>query len=99
MRTQFSEDTMAKGPAANLSKDDIAEASASEIKNRWHSYLEHVRLTGSPIVITRYGRPVAKLAPIDATPSDTGLFGCLRGTLTEHGDVIAPVGEGWSADA
>lgn len=28
-----------------------------------------------------------------------GIFGWLAGTVTVHGDIIAPTGEKWSADA
>lgn len=90
---------MPKIREANAVGKVAEEASASEVKNAWHSYLEHVRLTRNAVVITRYGRPIAKLVPIEPTLETGGLVGCLRGTVTEHGDLIAPTGAKWSADA
>ena len=41
------------------------EVSASEMKNSWHEYLARVSRSREEIVITRYGKPIARLAPIE----------------------------------
>jgi prevent-host-death family protein len=72
------------------------------VKNSWHSYLDRVARGREEVVVTRYGRPVAKLVPVEPTEGDEqapGLFGWLRGTVTVHGDIIAPIDEPWDADA
>ena len=40
------------------------------------------------IVITKYGKPVAKLVPVD--PQGDDIFGFLRGKVTITGDVVSP---------
>lgn len=74
------------------------EATASEVKNAWHSYLDRVNRTREEIVITRYGKPIAKLAPCAEPEEKPGLFGLLAGSVTVHGDIIAPIDEAWEAD-
>jgi prevent-host-death family protein len=79
-----------------------AEVPASEVKNSWHQYLDRVSRQRQEVVVTRYGKPIAKLVPIEPSGEDeqtAGLFGWLRGTVTVHGDIIAPIDEPWDADA
>lgn len=76
------------------------EVPASEVKNAWHEYLERVSAAGEEIVITRYGRPIARLLPV--TPAEEGqqsIIGCMAGTVTIHGDIIEPIDVAWEADA
>jgi antitoxin (DNA-binding transcriptional repressor) of toxin-antitoxin stability system len=73
--------------------------SASEVKKGWHHYVDRVAQAREVIVVTRYGRPVAKLSPVGEASSAGSLIGALAGTVTFHGDVVAPTGEQWDADA
>lgn len=78
--------------------NEPVEVSASDLKNSWHEFLEQVSQGRQEVVITRYGRPIAKLTPYQA-PGEAGvIFGCLAGSVTVHGDIIAPVDEVWEAD-
>jgi len=77
----------------------VLEVSASDLKNAWHAYLERVSEAGEEVVVTRYGKPVAKLVPYLDPGEGGGVFGHLEGTLTMHGDLTAPTGEEWDADA
>lgn len=74
------------------------EVSSSELKNAWHRYLDRVDQAHEEIVVTRYGKPVAKLVPYHGEEDEEGIFGCLEGTVTVHGDIVAPTGETWEAD-
>jgi prevent-host-death family protein len=47
-------------------------------------------------LITKRGRPVARLVPADKAPAS--VFGRMRGTAEILGDIVAPVGERWEAD-
>jgi antitoxin (DNA-binding transcriptional repressor) of toxin-antitoxin stability system len=47
--------------------------------------------------VTKYGKPVAKLVPLNDEAAE--LFGLLAGSVTYHGEVVAPTGEAWNADA
>ena len=60
--------------------------------------LDRMSLSSEPILITKNGKPIAKLVSADATTSDD-VFGCLRGTLKIVGDITAPAvpPEDWEA--
>lgn len=58
---------------------------AGEFKARCLRVMEQVRKTREPVVITKRGRPVAKLVP----PDD--IFGCLKGVIKIVGDIESPL--------
>ena len=62
---------------------------AGEFKARCLRVMEEVKKYRTPVVITKKGRPVAKLVPPDAPATD--VFGCMIGTARIVGDVEAPV--------
>ncbi len=62
---------------------------AGEFKARCLRVMEEVKKYRTPVVITKKGRPVAKLVPPDAPATD--VFGCMAGTARIVGDVQAPV--------
>jgi prevent-host-death family protein len=71
------------------------EVPAGEFKARCLELMEQVRTTRRPIVITKRGKPVARLVPMEEEiPS---IFGRMRGTVTIHGDIVEPTGEEWNA--
>lgn len=52
----------------------------------------------APIIITKRGKPVAKLVPVGDSPIDP--FGCMAGTAKICGDIISPVEDvEWAGDA
>ncbi len=59
--------------------------------------MDEVRSTREPVLITKKGRPVAKLVPADRQPED--IFGCLRNEIKIMGDIESPVTplEDWDA--
>ena len=70
---------------------------AGEFKARCLRVMEDVKKYRTSVVITKKGRPVAKLVPPDAPVTD--VFGCMAGTVRLVGDVEAPVlrPEAWVA--
>lgn len=78
--------------------DEATEVPASEVKKAWHHYVDRVAQAREVIVVTRYGRPVAKLSPMGEGENGSTLLGALAGTVTIHGDIVAPAGEAWDAD-
>ena len=66
---------------------------ASEFKAKCLELMDEVAASGDVIVITKRGKPVAKLGPVDEKPA--ALFGFLRGNFTYVGDVISPVEVDW----
>jgi prevent-host-death family protein len=71
------------------------EVPAGEFKARCLQLMEQVRTTRRPIVITKRGKPVARLVPMEEEmPS---IFGRMRGTVMIQGDIVEPTGEEWNA--
>jgi prevent-host-death family protein len=56
----------------------VREIAAGEFKAKCLQLMDEVQQEGIELVITKRGKPVAKLVPADSPPS-TGL-GCMRGT-------------------
>ena len=68
---------------------------AGKFKDLCLRVLDEVARTKSAVVITKRGRPVAKLVPCTATPTPRDLAGSV---LKESGDPFR-TGESWDADA
>jgi prevent-host-death family protein len=68
---------------------------AAVFKAECLNLMDEVARTGQPIIITKHGKPVAQLAPIPAQRES--LFGYMKDTLSIKGDIVAPIGEEWSA--
>jgi prevent-host-death family protein len=71
--------------------------SASAFKARCLELMDLVAAGKGEIVVTKRGQPVVKVVPAAAPGRD--FIGSLRGTVTYHGDIVAPTGEVWEADA
>ena len=53
-------------------------------------------LSPEGIVITKHGKPVARVLPYPQRPE--AMIGALRDKITVHGDILS-TGESWDADA
>ena len=69
---------------------------AAEFKARCLELLDRVRQDRRPLVVTKHGKPVARVLPYEEEPAP--IFGWLRDTVIEYGDIISPIGEPWEAD-
>jgi prevent-host-death family protein len=70
--------------------------STSQLKARCSELVEQVASRRDVLVITRRGRPVARLVPVEAEDRRS-LFGFARGVITVSGDLIEPIGVAWEA--
>lgn len=70
---------------------------AGQFKARCLRLMDEVRATREPVLITKKGRPVAKLVPAESHVED--IFGCLRNEIKIVGDIESPVVplEDWDA--
>jgi prevent-host-death family protein len=48
------------------------------------------------VVITKRGKPVAKLVPLEDQPES--FIGSMQGTMEIIGDIVAPIDVKWEAD-
>ena len=67
------------------------EIGAGEFKARCLALLDEVAETGQEIVVTKRGKPVAKLAPIDPPRG-------LEMSVRILGDIISPLDDEWEAN-
>ena len=70
---------------------------AGEFKARCLQLMEQVRKIRKPSVITKRGKPVAKLVPADEFRTE--VFDSLKGKIEILGDIVSPVvpAEDWDA--
>ena len=72
------------------------EISAGEFKARCLKLMDEVARTHEPVIITKRGKPVAKMVPVE-NEEKPELFGYMAGTATIHGDIIGPIEVEWEA--
>ena len=72
---------------------------AAEFKANCLRLMDEVARQHRPIIITKRGKPVAKLVPVDE-PGPIDLFGRMAGSIKICGDIINPIEDaGWTGDA
>jgi prevent-host-death family protein len=62
----------------------------SKFKATCLAVLEKVRRTGKPILVTRFGEPIAEVVPPTRVENPKRQLGTLRGTLRVVGDIVSP---------
>ena len=73
-----------------------SEIAASAFKTRCLELMDQVANSRTEIVVTKRGRPFVKLVPVaDQKPE---IFGFLKGSVTIHGDITAPLDKEWEAN-
>jgi prevent-host-death family protein len=73
------------------------EIPAGEFKARCLQLMDRVARTREAIVITKRGRPVAKLVPPDEPRPRAPLFGYMAGSAEIRGDIVRTPELEWSA--
>jgi len=69
---------------------------AGEFKAKCLQLMDEVSERHVSYTITKRGKPIAKLVPIEETPID--FFGCLKDTVTITGDIVSSVEVEWEAN-
>lgn len=69
---------------------------AGKFKSQCLALMDEVEKKRKEIIITKRGRPVAKLVPVES--GDNPLIGGMRGTIRIMGDIVAPIGEPWDVE-
>jgi prevent-host-death family protein len=77
-------------------KSTRTEIPAGEFKAKCLKLLDEVQQKHREIIITKRGKPVARLLPLATEMPD--IFGRMRGTVEILGDIVGPTGEVWNAD-
>lgn len=74
-----------------------AHVGSAEFKARCLELVDQVRESRAQYVVTRHGKPVAQLVPIDASTAVSPL-GVMRGTVLKYDGAFDPVPASWSID-
>ena len=64
---------------------------AGVFKAKCLKVMDEVNAKRLTVVITKRGKPVAKIVPIDAKPKQDEIFGFLKGKIKIKGDIVKPV--------
>jgi prevent-host-death family protein len=70
---------------------------AGAFKAKCLRLMDQVNKTHTPITITKYGKPVARLVPIKIEKSPIDFFGCLKNKISINADITKPVETEWEA--
>jgi prevent-host-death family protein len=73
-----------------MTMDNPRHVPAGEFKSKCLALLDEVAATGQPLVITKRGRPVARLEPCEPARG-------LRGSVLAQGDLVSPIELEWEA--
>ena len=71
----------------------VREVAAGEFKAKCLQLMEQVDKEGIELVITKRGRPVAKLVPVE--PRKESPFGYMAGTVKILGDIVSSDPSEW----
>lgn len=71
----------------------MEEIAISKFKATCLAVLERVRKTGKPILVTRFGTPVAEIVPPPMPEKPKSWLGSMKGSAQIVGDIVAPAGD------
>jgi prevent-host-death family protein len=77
----------------------MEQIAVSKFKATCLSVLERVRKTRQPVLVTRFGKPVAEVVPPSAPDRPKGWLGALAGTGQIVGDIVSPATDAQDWDA
>jgi len=66
---------------------------AGEFKAKCLRVLDDVAASRHEVIVTKRGKPVAKVVPIAATGAVP-----IEGLIVRQGDLVSPIDEGWDAE-
>ena len=66
----------------------MKKMAAGAFKAHCLAVMDEVQAKRETVVITKHGKPVAKLVPMESKSDD--IFGFLRGKITITGDIVSP---------
>jgi len=71
--------------------------SAAEFKSKCLRIMDEVNSTHEEVVITKHGKPVAKLVPYSEKPNKA-FFGYMKNSVKITGDITESLNESWDAE-
>lgn len=86
---------MTRSKEVSRSREET-EIPATEFKAKCLSLMEDVMSKHRSFTVTKRGKPVARLVPIDEKPSE--FIGSLRGLVLRSDRLTEPTGDAWEAE-
>jgi prevent-host-death family protein len=71
---------------------------AAAFKARCLELIDHVNESRVEYIVTRHGKPVARLGPIDDPTASGSPLNSMRGTLLKYDRPFAPIEASWCID-
>ena len=68
----------------------VEQLAISKFKATCLAVIDRVNRTGQPVLITRFGKPVAEVVPPSPPARPERWLGCMRSTLRITGDIVSP---------
>lgn len=65
----------------------------SKFKATCLAVLQKVKRTGRPVLVTRFGKPIASIVPPPVPSRRRDWLGALAGTVTIVGDIVSPASD------
>ena len=77
----------------------MEQIAVSKFKATCLSVMERVRKTRKPVLITRFGIPIAQVTPPPESKRRSGWMGSMAGTAEIIGDIVGPISseDDWDA--
>jgi prevent-host-death family protein len=72
------------------------QIAAGKFKTQCLKLMDEVQQTRQEVIITKHGKPVAKLVPIEE-PASRSIIGFMKNSVQVTGNIIAPLEEEWEA--
>jgi prevent-host-death family protein len=70
----------------------MEEVAISEFKAKCLALIDQVQKTKKPIVITRFGKPVAEVVPLSPKPT-ADWMGSMKDSMKILGDIVSPASD------
>lgn len=70
------------------------KVAAGKFKAQCLKLIDEVGISFSELVITKHGKPVAKLIPISSKEKISS-YGCAKHSILFMGDILSPIQEKW----
>jgi len=67
---------------------------AGKFKAECLALMDRVNVSHEEVIITKHGKPVAKMVPYCETPAKS-LFGCMKNTISIEGNIVDSLGLEW----
>jgi prevent-host-death family protein len=71
----------------------MEQIAISKFKATCLGVLERVRRTRKPVLVTRFGKPVAEIVPHLQVAPTSDWMGSMKGTARITGDIVAPASD------